>query len=170
MQSKIKQIVPGLFLFVSITILSSNTFSTETFYGEESTLLLTGAKKAADACEAVARQKNLKLSIAIVDDSGQLILFRRMSGSSLASVDIALGKAKTAIKFPAPTRAITEYVHGKNGEPGKSPGLAHMNGFVTLIGGLPIKVDNQLVGGIGISGASGDQDEACAQAGLEALK
>ena len=100
MQSKIKQIVPGLFLFVSITILSSNTFSTETFYGEKSTLLLTGAKKAADACEAVARQKNLKLSIAIVDDSGQLILFRRMSGSSLASVDIALGKAKTAIKLP----------------------------------------------------------------------
>ena len=170
MKPQLKKITTLIGLLLGTTIFSTNNFAAETFYSEKPVLLLAGAKKAADACETVAKQNNLKLSIAIVDDSGQLILFRRMFGSSLASADIALGKAITAVKFPVPTRAIAEYVHGKKGEPGKSPGLAHMDGIVTLVGGLPITLDKQLIGGMGVSGASGDQDEACAQVGLVALK
>ena len=93
-----------------------------------------------------------------------------MPGSSLGSVDIALGKAGTAVRLASSTRGITEYIHGKDGEPGNSSGVAYLPNIVTLVGGLPIKVNNQLVGGIGISGASGDKDEACAQAALDSLK
>ena len=138
----------------------------EVLFSSKPVLVLSAAKKIADACEAFAVENNLNLSIAIIDDSAQPILFRRMTGASLASVEIAKAKAETSVRFSAPTRALSEYVHGKEGKPGKSPGLAYVNGIVALTGGLPISTDRQLVGAIGVSGAASDQDEACAQAGL----
>ena len=141
----------------------------ENLYTSKPVLSLTAAKKAAAACEAVAVNLGLNLSIAIVDDGAHLLLFRRMSGASLASADIAIGKAVTASRTELNTRHLAEYVHGKNGGKSIAPGLAYLPGMVTLGGGLPIRVGQKMVGGIGVSGASVDQDEACAQAALNAL-
>lgn len=152
------------------TTLGQPSLAKEALLSSKPTLLLAAAKQAADACEAMAKQRGLKLSIAIVDEGTHLILFRRMPGSSLGSVDIAMGKAQTAVRLASPTRGISEYIHGKNGQPGTSSGVAYLPGIVTLVGGLPIKVNQQLVGGIGVSGASGDNDEACGQAALDSLK
>ena len=150
--------------------LSPLSLAKDAIYGNKSTLLLSAAKKAADACENMAIENNLKLSIALVDEGAQLLLFRRMSGSSLGSVDIAMGKAKTAVRLAGSTRGITEYIHGKEGQVGTSSGVAYLPGIITLVGGLPINVNKQLVGGIGVSGSSSDNDEACAQMALQAIE
>ena len=142
----------------------------EGLYTNKPVLSLAAAKKGADACEAMAISLGLKLSVAIVDDGAHLMLFRRMSGASLASADIALGKAVTASRTELNTRHLAEYVHGKDGGQKKNPGLAYLPSMVTLSGGLPIKVKRQVIAGIGVSGASADHDEACAQAALNALQ
>lgn len=127
------------------------------------------AKRMADACEAKAKQEGWKLSIAVVDPGADLVLFRRMPNAHLGSVDIAQGKARTAARMPFPTRRLAEIVYGEDGKGGRVPGLAHIEGFTAFTGGLPIKAGDTLVGGIGISGATGDQDEECADAALAAI-
>ena len=119
----------------------------ENLFVNKPLLSLTAAKKAADSCEAMAIKLGLTLSIAIVDDGAHLLLFRRMSGASLASVDIALGKAVTASRTELNTRHLAEYVHGKDGGQKNSPGLAYLSDMVTLGGGLPIRVNRRVIGG-----------------------
>lgn len=141
----------------------------EILYTSKSVLSLAGAKKAADECEDMAVDLGLKLSIAVVDDSANLVLFRRMPGASLVSIEVAIGKAVTASRTNLNTRHLAEYVHGKDGGQKHNPGLAYLPGIVTLGGGLPVRLGQQVVGGIGVSGASVDQDEGCAQSALNAL-
>ena len=136
-------------------------------------LTLDLAKKIADGCEAhFAKQTDWRtLNIAIVDDGGNLKLFRRMDNSFLISIDIAILKAGTSAGLPFPSRLVGEIAYGKDGNPGRVPGLAEVPGLAAFPGGLPIVTsDGQHIGGIGISGATGDQDEECAAAGLEAVK
>jgi uncharacterized protein GlcG (DUF336 family) len=128
------------------------------------------ATKMADACEAKATQEGWKMNIAVVDDGADLVLFRRMDGAFLGSVQIAQLKAETSAKFPMPSRAFGEIAFGKDGQPGRAPGLAFVPGMAAFPGGLPIKTAaGAHLGGIGVSGGTGDQDEACAQAGLDAV-
>ncbi len=132
-------------------------------------LNLQTAKRAADACEAMAKEKDWKLNIAIVDDGAHLVLFRRMFGSPLISVDIALRKAQTAAKIPRPTRALGERAYGTPDKPAGAPGLAAIGEIILFPGGLPIKHGTTAIGGIGVSGVKADQDEMCAQAGIDAI-
>src|SRR5919107_72616 len=126
---------------------------------------LAMAKQMADACEAKAAQEGWKMNIAVVDDGADLVLFRRMDGAFLGSVQIAQMKAETSAKFPMPSRAFGEIAFGKDGEPGRAPGLAFVPGLAAFPGGLPVKAgDGAHLGAIGVSGGTGDQDEACAQA------
>ncbi len=136
-------------------------------------LTLDLAKKIADGCEAhYAKQTDWRpLNIAIVDDGGNLKVFRRMDNSFLLSIDIALLKANTSAGLPFPSRLVGELAFGKDGKPGVVPGIADIPGVAAFPGGLPIMTsDGQHIGGIGVSGATGDQDEECAQAGLDAVK
>ena len=136
-------------------------------------LTLDLAKKIADGCEAhFEKQTDWRtLNIAIVDDGGNLKLFRRMDNSFLLSIDIALLKAGTSAGLPFPSRMVGVLAYGKDGQPGRVPGIAEIPGVAAFPGGLPIMTsDGQHIGGIGISGATGDQDEECAQAGLDAVK
>jgi glc operon protein GlcG len=131
---------------------------------------LAMAKQMADACEAKAAQEGWKMNIAVVDDGADLVLFRRMDGAFLGSVQIAQMKAETSAKFPMPSRALGEIAFGKDGEPGRAPGLAFVPGLAAFPGGLPVKTgEGAHLGAIGVSGGTGDQDEACAQAGLDAV-
>lgn len=140
---------------------------------QKTVLTLDIAKAMADACEAhmQAQEDWRTLNIAIVDDGGNLKLFRRMDNAFLASIQIAQLKAQTSAGLPFPSRVLAEIAYGKDGNPGRVPGLAEVPGFAAFPGGLPIMTsDGQHIGGIGISGATGDQDEECAQAALDAVK
>ncbi len=135
-------------------------------------LTLGMAKRMADACEAFREtQADFRpVNIAIVDRGAHLVLFRRQNDSFLGSFRIALRKAKSAARLPIPTRTLGEIVHGKDGQPGRAPALGEFHHVTALTGGLPIRMANgALVGAIGVSGATGDQDEQCAQAAIDAV-
>jgi glc operon protein GlcG len=132
-------------------------------------LSLQIAKVIADACEAKAVEEGWNMNIAIVDDGANLLLFRRMPNAWLGSIDIALDKARTSARMTMPTRMIADITYGEDRTGGPVPGLAHVEGFIAFAGGLPIRAGSTVIGAIGVSGASADQDEACAQAGLDAI-
>ncbi len=156
-------------LLLVVAILSASAAAAADALPTKPTLSLDAAKRAADGCEAMAREKGWKINIAIVDDGAHLVLFRHMPGSALISRDIAIRKAESAIKIPLPTRALGERAYGTGGKPAAAPGIAAIGGLTLFPGGLPIKAGSTPVGGIGVSGATGDQDEECAQAGLDAI-
>jgi len=127
-------------------------------------LTLDAARRAAAAAEAEARRNTWAVSIAVVDDSGQLLLFQRMDGAKLVATDIAIRKARTAVYFQAPTKDLeAEVAAGRTA-------LLPIEGFMPLEGGVPIVVSGQIVGAIGVSGVTGAQDAQCALAGAGVIK
>ena len=134
-------------------------------------LSLEVAKKMAAACEAKAKEQNWKMNISVVDNGANEIFFEKMDGAYLGSRDIALHKAQTSARFPFPTRFVQELAYGKDLKGGMIPGIAQVPGIIAFAGGLPIMTADKVhVGGIGVSGGTADQDEECAQAGLDAVK
>jgi glc operon protein GlcG len=127
------------------------------------TLTLEAARKVAAAAEAEARRNNWNVAVAVVDDGGQLVLFQRLDGTKLVAIDIAVRKARTAVYFQSETRALEEEV-----TKGRTA-LLPIDGFMPLEGGVPLVVDGQIIGAIGVSGVTGEQDAQCAQAGAKAL-
>ena len=129
------------------------------------------AKKLAAGCEAKAREMNWKMNISVVDSGANEIFFERQDGAFLGSREIALLKAQTSAHFPFPTRMVEQLAYGKDLKGGPLPGLAQVPGVIAFAGGLPIMTEDKIqIGGIGVSGGTADQDEACAQAGLDAAK
>ncbi len=129
------------------------------------------AKKIAAGCEAKAKEMNWKMNISVVDSGANQIFFEKMDGAYLGSGDIALHKAQTSARFPFPTRGIEQLAYGKDLKGGMVPGLALVPGIIAFAGGLPIMTaDNMHIGAIGVSGGTADQDETCAQAGIDGAK
>jgi glc operon protein GlcG len=133
-------------------------------------LSLELAKKMADACVAKAQAEGWKMNITVVDSGANPIVFNRMVGAFLGSVEISRHKAETSAKFPFPTRFFEQLAYGKDHKGGDLPGIANVPGIITFAGGLPIMAGKAQVGAIGVSGGTADQDETCAQAGLDAVK
>ena len=96
----------------------------------------------------------------MVDTHGSLVYFERMDNTQIASVEIAVGKAKSAATYRRPTRAFMDVIN-KGG-----PATATLPGVFASPGGVPIMVDGKVSGAVGVSGVTGDQDEQCAKAGL----
>lgn len=127
-------------------------------------LTVATAKQMAEACEAKSKAEGWKMVIAIVDDGGNLKYYSRMDGSFLISVKISQSKAETSARVPVSTRKLGEISQGVKG-------LELVPGVAIFAGGLPIfTAGGAHIGGIGVSGGSADQDEVCAQAGLDAVK
>jgi uncharacterized protein GlcG (DUF336 family) len=127
-------------------------------------LTLEAAKRVADATEAEAVRNGWAIAIAVLDDSGQLLLFRRMDGAKLVATDIAIRKARTAVYFEGPTVDLEAEVAG-----GRTA-LLPIDEFMPLQGGVPLMYEGQLVGAVAASGVTGAQDEQCALAGAAALQ
>lgn len=125
---------------------------------------LQAARTIAQAAEAEARRNSWNVAIAVVDASGELIHFHRIDGTQLASTDVAIGKARTAARFKRPTKALEESLLG-----GRTVVLA-LEGAMPIEGGLPLEVDGQVIGAIGVSGVTAVQDAQVARAGVAALK
>jgi len=132
---------------------------------EKKGLTLEGAKKVIAAAVAEAKAKNAPGGvIAVVDEGGNLMALERLDGTFAAGAHISIGKARTAVIFKRPTKAFEDIIRG-----GRTPMIA-LNDFTPLQGGVPIVVDGQVVGGVGVSGAaSAQQDEELAIAGANAL-
>ena len=131
-------------------------------------LTLATAQRMAKACEArQLSQKRPPVSIAIYDQGANLLLFHRMTRASLGSAAVAMEKGKSTAHFAVPTRYWGKAAYGDKG----SLAIAFSSSITTLTGGLPIKTEQGVhLGGIGVSGSSGDDDEACAQAAIDAVK
>jgi glc operon protein GlcG len=125
-------------------------------------LTLEGAKKIAAAAEAEARKNNWNVAIAIVDDGGNLIYQQRMDGTQIASLDIAPFKARGAVGFKRPTKEFEDRVTKG------ATGLVRVPWVAPAEGGVPIVIGGELVGAIGVSGATSQQDGMVAAAGLTA--
>ena len=126
---------------------------------------LDAARKVAAAAEAEARKNNWNVSIAVVDDAGHLVLFQRMDGAKLVAIDIAIRKARTAVYFQGETKGLEEEV-----TKGGRTALLPIEGFMPLEGGVPLKSGGQIVGAVGVSGVTGQQDAQCALAGAAIMK
>lgn len=124
---------------------------------------LSQAKKIAAAVVAECAANKWNVAVAIVDTHGSLVYFERAEDTQYASMDIAILKAKVAATYRRPTRAFLDAIN-KGG-----PAIMTLPGIVASPGGEPIFVGGRVIGGVGVSGVTGDQDEQCAKAGLAAM-
>lgn len=132
-------------------------------------LTLEGARAILGAAEKKAREIKVPMNIAVVDEGAHLLVFARMDGAKLSSIDVALTKARAAARRRAPSGPSPS-----SGEPSAvlslGLSLAAQGKLTAIRGGLPLVVDGQYVGGIGVSAGSEDEDVRVAQAGVDALK
>lgn len=146
------------------SILTGLSGSPNSRIADKKTLTLEGAKMVLATCEAEARRLNAGGVIAVVDDGGNLIALHRIDGTFPAGANVSIGKARTAAIFRKPTRLFEDTV--KNGR----TSMVALPDFTPLQGGVPIIIDGQVVGAVGVSGAnSAQQDEEIATAGADAL-
>lgn len=134
-------------------------------------LSLEMANKIIEACVAAAAAEGWRpVNVAVYDDGGNLKAFQRMDNAFLGSIQVAQLKGHSSTMFPFPTRVFAELAYGKDGNPGPIPGIAEVPGIAAFAGGVPIMTpDGHQLGGVGVSGASADEDEQCAQAGIDAI-
>src|SRR6266536_996410 len=128
-------------------------------------LTLDGAKKVIAAAVAEAKSKNAPGgAIAVVDEGGNLVAVERLDNTFAAGANISIGKARTAVLFKRPTKFFEDVINK-----GRTA-MTTLNDFTPLQGGIPIIVDGQIVGAVGVSGAaSAQQDEELAIAGAASV-
>ena len=126
---------------------------------------LERAKQVMSAAEAEAKRRNWKMNIAVVDTNGELVNFERMEGAQIASGTISIGKARTAARFRRETRVFyNAYETGHAYTGTLDPTL------VASPGGFPLVEAGKLIGAVGCSGGTGDQDAAVCKVGAEVVK
>jgi uncharacterized protein GlcG (DUF336 family) len=136
------------------------------FQFDELDLHWHAAQHAVEAAVAQASALGIRIHVAVVDRAGHTLAYLRMNGAFLHSEGIAVDKAYTAASFGFPTRDWLQ-VLGEN--PRLLIGLPARERLVVIGGGLPVLLNGRCLGGIGVSGGSEEQDEACARAGLDAV-
>ena len=139
---------------------SAQTPAAIPMYGESITL--EKAKKVVAAAEAFAVSKQWPIAVAIVDTGGNLIMLQTMDNTQRGSIDIAIGKAKTANNFKRPTKALEDAVAGG----GAGLRVLSVPGMFPIEGGEPIYANGKIVGAIGVSGMSASQDGEVVKAAL----
>ena len=121
---------------------------------------------ALEAAVAKAAELGVKINVAVADSGGNLSGFLRMPGAFVQSIDIAIDKAYTAAGFGFSTKDWMKII---GHDEGMKFGFSARPRLVVFGGGLPLRVNGELIGGIGVSGASEEQDEVCARAALDAI-
>ncbi len=153
------------FTLVATLVLSAMAGTSTAQVMDKKTLTLDGAKKVIAAAVAEAKSKNAPgAAIAVVDDGGNLVAVERLDNTFAAGANISIGKARTAALFKHPTKFFEDVINK-----GRTA-MTTLNDFTPLQGGIPIVVDGQIIGAVGVSGAaSAQQDEELAIAGANAL-
>ncbi len=124
------------------------------------------AKLVLAAAEAEAAKNHWPVAIAVVDPAGFLVAFARLDNTQLGSVDVALGKARTAALFRRPTKVFEDLL----AMGGANLRILSLPGATPLEGGIPIIHEGQIIGAIGVSGVKSTEDAQVAQAGIDALQ
>jgi glc operon protein GlcG len=128
-------------------------------------ITLEQAKKVMAGAEAEARKNNWPVVIAILDSGGQPVMLQRLDNAQWGSIEIAKEKARSAVALRRPTKALQDLI---------AQGGANLRlltiGYSVLEGGIPIVVEGKIIGGIGVSGVTSQQDAQIGQAGIDALK
>ncbi len=154
-----KKIISVLLLILTIPALLAK--------GEETpvkpVITLSTAKKAVEAAEKEAVRRGATVVIAVVDDGGQLILLERLDDTQVASVEVGIGKARTAAIFRRPSKVFEDQIRD-----GRVAALA-LPGATPLQGGIPIVIDGKVAGAIGVSGNTPQEDEEIAIIGASAV-
>jgi glc operon protein GlcG len=126
---------------------------------------LEKAKLVSAAAEAEAKKRNWKMNIAVVDTNGELVQFERMEGAQIASGSISIGKARTAARFRRESRVFYNVFESGHGY------VATLDPtLVASPGGFPLVDGGKLIGAVGCSGGTGDQDAAICKVGAEVVK
>jgi uncharacterized protein GlcG (DUF336 family) len=127
---------------------------------------IENARKVMTAAEAEAVKNNWAVVIAILDSGGHLVMLHRRDDVQLSSIELAQGKARTALHFKRPTKVLDDAISSG----GAGLRFLALKDIIPLEGGLPITSDGKIVGAIGVSGVLSAQDAQIARAGVEALK
>ncbi len=123
------------------------------------------ARKAVAAALAEARKMGVPMAAAVVDTAGMLVAFERMDNTQTGSVNVAQDKAQSAAMFRRPTKVFQDLVAGG----GVGLRILGLRGANPVEGGIPLVVDGKIIGGIGLSGGSSEQDGVVAKAGLDGM-
>ena len=153
----------SILAFVAFALCAALSASAHAQLADKKALTLEAAKKAAAAAEAEAAKNKWTVVVAIVDDGGHLVYLSRIDGTQTGSVDVAIRKARTAQAFKRPTKVFEDAIAG-----GRTA-LLGLEGVVPLEGGVPITVGGQVIGAIGVSGVTSQQNGVVAKAGADAL-
>ena len=147
-------------LFVCAMPAASQTMS----YGPNITI--DTAKKLAAPAIAEARKNTRNMAIAIVDTAGDLVYFEKMDDTQIGSVQVAQSKARSAARFKRPTKAFPDALAAG----GEGLRILALDGAIPVEGGIPLVSGGKIVGAIGASGGTSQQDGVVAQAGASAVK
>ena len=124
------------------------------------------AKKVASVAVAEARKNNWTMCIAIVDPGGSLVYFEKMDGAQTGSVNVSIDKARSAALFKRPGKAFQDIVAAG----GDGLRILQLQGAIPIDGGFPLVMDGKIVGAIGASGGTSDQDGVTGKAGADSVK
>jgi len=157
MKTKRMQIITALILLLWATAIAQAQLATKRV------LTLTVAKKIAEAAEGEALRRGATVVIAVVDDGGYLLVLERLDETQVASVEVGIAKARTAAIFRRPSKVFEDQVRD-----GRVAALG-LPGAAPLQGGIPIVFEGKVIGAIGVSGNTPQEDEDIAKVGAAAL-
>jgi glc operon protein GlcG len=149
---------------IALTAISALAQTTPPPYGPP--IGIENARKVMAAAEAEAVKNNWAVVIAILDSGGHVVMQHRLDNVQLSSIDISIGKAKTALMFKRPTKVLDDAISSG----GTGLRFLALKDIVPLEGGLPLLLDGKIIGAIGVSGVLSAQDSQIARAGVDALK
>ena len=156
-------LVKRMLSLIALAVFVALSMNANAQLADKKVLTLEAAKKIAAAAEAEARKNNWNVVIAVVDDGGHLVYLQRIDGTQTGSIDVAIGKARTSAAFKRPTKVFDELAKTRPSITSISPNA------VLLEGGVPVMVGGQLVGAVGVSGVTSQQDAQIAEVGIAAL-
>lgn len=155
--------IPRRALLATALLLVLTPLGARAQLADTKTLTAEAVKTMLATAEATARANRWNVSIAITDANGDLLGFLRLDGASLGSVDISLGKARTAARYARPTKVYADRVLAD------TLTILSVPGVVALQGGLPVVVNGRVIGAVGVSGVTSAQDEQVAAAAIAAV-
>jgi uncharacterized protein GlcG (DUF336 family) len=152
-------------LIVAVVLLGAMAADAQEPMPYGAAITLEQAKDVMAGAEAEAERNNWPVVIAIVDTGGNLVMLQRLDNAQFGSVEVARQKAWSAAAFRRPTKVFQEAIAGG----GANLRLLRLEGASPLEGGIPLVVDGQIIGAIGVSGVTSEQDAQIAQAGADNL-
>ena len=160
----IRKFILGSFASIAMTLAAGALAQSSTPY---STPIGTdAAKKIASAAIAECKKNNWFMAVAVTDNNGDLVHFEKMDNTQIGSINVSIGKAKSAALFRRPTNAFQDVLAAG----GEGLRILALQGAVPIEGGLPIIVDGKIIGAVGCSGGSSAQDGQACKAGIDELK